>query len=89
MAGDEVKQLTVAGGCCWELLISDGFAVFGDNGDVVCVGVGVNTDDDLRSFLGQYGDGPARPGFSVLHVGLAGRQHGNGTKSVQAPDLFN
>lgn len=42
MAGDEIKQFAVAGGCCCELLISDGFAVFGDNGDLVGVGVGIN-----------------------------------------------
>nr|WP_181038965.1 hypothetical protein [Arthrobacter sp. Y81] len=47
MAGDEVKQFAVAGGCCCELLISDGFAVFGDNGDVVCIGVGINADNDF------------------------------------------
>lgn len=73
MAGDEVKQFAVAGGCCCELLISDGFAVLGDNGDVVCVGVGINSDDDLGSFLGQYGGVPALPGLCVLHVGQAGR----------------
>jgi hypothetical protein len=63
VAGDEVQQFAVAGGCCCELLISYGFAVFGDDGDVVSVGVGINADDDLGSFLGQYGDGPALPGF--------------------------
>lgn len=58
-----MKQFVVAGGCCCELLISDGFAAFGDYGDVECAGVGINADDDLGSFLGQYGDGPALPGF--------------------------
>lgn len=35
--------------------------------------------------MGQYDDGPVLPGLSVLHVGQAGRQHGNGTKAIQAP----
>lgn len=67
MGGDEVDDFPVSGAHGQEFLVGEGFAVFVDQGHVVCVGVGVDTRDDFCWFACQ--DGIALQSRRMLMIG--------------------
>ena len=58
VGGDEVDAFPVSGSHGQEFLVREGFAVFVDDGHVVCVGVGVDTRDDFCWLACQDGNAP-------------------------------
>lgn len=55
VAGDELYDFPVAGSHGQELPVCEWFAVFVDDGHVVCVGVGVDAGHDCGRFVCQDG----------------------------------
>ena len=82
----ERDQRRVAGPAGGELLVTQDSASGGvDNGDVVGVGVGVNSGDDFGRRGFDCHDGGAFPSIGQARTGRAGRQDVDGTWFGQAP----
>jgi hypothetical protein len=58
-ASDEIHDLVVSGSHGEEFPVREGFAVFVDDGHMVCVGVGVDTGDDFACLICHDGTCPS------------------------------